>query len=179
MNYRKDVNQALQLVADLMAISARTAPKSAGQDFIELKAIHGAELHRLARAMEKYGEDTGKRNFDRDGRNVADSEAMLLVGLNGAKILGLNCGACGQDRCADLPEPREGPEFRGPFCAWRLVDLGIALGSAVKTASILNADNRIMYRAGVLARKLGIMNADVVIGIPLAATGKNIYFDRK
>ncbi len=171
--------KTLQMVADLMAISARTAPKSAGQDFIQIKVIHGAELHGLAAGMEKYEEEAGKPKFGRDGRNVADSEAMLLVGLSGAKTLGMNCGACGQELCTQLQAPKEGPEFRGPFCAWRLVDLGIAVGSAVKTASLLNADNRIMYRAGVLARKLGIMNADVVIGIPLAATGKNIYFDRK
>ncbi len=56
--------------------------------------------------------------------------------------------------------------------------MGIALGSAVKTAGMLNVDNRIMYRAGVVARELGMIDADVVMGIPLAATGKSIYFDR-
>ncbi len=69
-------------------------------------------------------------------------------------------------------------EFRGPQCAYRLLDMGIALGSAVKTASILNADNRIMYRAGVVARQMGLIEADFVMGIPLSATGKSIYFDR-
>ncbi|MCL6650529.1 MAG: ferredoxin domain-containing protein [Chloroflexi bacterium] len=59
------------------------------------------------------------------------------------------------------------------------MDLGIALGSAAKTASIFNADNRIMYRAGVAARRIGMMDADVVVGIPISATGKSIYFDRK
>ncbi|MGE5577770.1 MAG: DUF2148 domain-containing protein, partial [Syntrophothermus sp.] len=59
-----------------------------------------------------------------------------------------------------------------------LIDLGIAAGSAVKTASLLNVDNRVMYRIGVLARKLGLIDADVVLGIPLSATGKSPYFDR-
>ena len=58
------------------------------------------------------------------------------------------------------------------------MDLGIALGSAAKTASILNADNRIMYRVGVAARKLGLIEGEVVAGIPISATGKSIYFDR-
>ena len=62
---------------------------------------------------------------------------------------------------------------------FRLLDLGIALGSAVKTASLLNVDNRIMYRVGALARKMGYTQDDVVMGIPLSAQGKNIYFDRK
>ncbi len=56
--------------------------------------------------------------------------------------------------------------------------MGIALGSAVKTASLLNADNRIMYRIGPVAREMGLVEADVVIGIPISATGKSIYFDR-
>jgi uncharacterized ferredoxin-like protein len=73
---------------------------------------------------------------------------------------------------------RSGPEFSGPHCAFRLLDLGIALGSAVKTASILNVDNRIMYRIGTVARDIGIVDWDYIMGIPMSATGKNIYFDR-
>ncbi len=165
-------------VAELMELSARTAPKAAGRDFIVTKVVVGEDLKRLGAEMKKYGETTGKKNFDRDGKNVADSGALLLIGLKTAKDVGLNCGACGNDKCAQLAAAHDGPEFSGPYCAWRLVDLGIALGSAAKTAGILNADNRIMYRVGVLARKLGIIDADVVAGIPLAGTGKSIYFDR-
>ncbi|HEM61508.1 MAG TPA: hypothetical protein ENO24_04395, partial [Chloroflexi bacterium] len=58
------------------------------------------------------------------------------------------------------------------------LDLGIAIGSAVKTAALLNVDNRVMYRIGPVAREMGLIDADVVIGIPLSATGKSIYFDR-
>jgi len=39
---------------------------------------------------------------------------------------------------------------------FKLLDLGIAIGSAVRTASLLNVDNRIMFRAGTAARKLKI-----------------------
>jgi uncharacterized ferredoxin-like protein len=56
--------------------------------------------------------------------------------------------------------------------------MGIALGSAVKTASLLNVDNRIMYRVGVVAREMGLIDADFAMGIPLSATSKSIYFDR-
>ena len=51
-------------------------------------------------------------------------------------------------------------------------------GLAVKVAGMHNVDNRIMYRAGVLARELGQIDADFVMGIPLSAIGKSIYFDR-
>ena len=93
--------------------------------------------------------------------------------------LGLDCGACGFDTCAEMEANlKEGPEFRGPLCSWRLVDLGIALGSAVKTASLFNADNRIMYRIGVAALRAGMIKGEVAIGVPISATGKSIYFDR-
>jgi uncharacterized ferredoxin-like protein len=166
----------LRMVAQLMAISARTAPKAAGQDFVVSKIIEGDDLKRLAQKMFEFGERTGKGNFDRDGANVRNSDALLLIGLKDAKTPGLNCGACGFDKCLK-PNTHVG-EFKGPQCAYRLLDMGIALGSAVKTASLLNVDNRIMYRIGVVAREMGLIDADVVVGIPLSATGKSIYFDR-
>jgi uncharacterized ferredoxin-like protein len=61
----------------------------------------------------------------------------------------------------------------------KVTDLGIAVGSAVKTASLLNLDNRVMYTAGVAARGLGwLPDCTVGYGIPVSATGKSIYFDR-
>ncbi|MCC6041514.1 MAG: ferredoxin domain-containing protein, partial [Desulfurococcaceae archaeon] len=50
--------------------------------------------------------------------------------------------------------------------------------SAVKTASLLNIDNRIMYSVGVAAVELKLIDADIAYGIPLSARSKNIYFDR-
>lgn len=168
----------LRIVADLMAIAARTAPKAHGKDFIAVQVLEGADLQALAQAMLDYGQSSGKVNFDRDGRNVAASDSVVLIGLkNGAK-LGLDCGACGEEGCADLEVNSVELEFSGPQCVMRVLDMGIALGSAVKTASMLNADSRIMYRVGVVARQLGLIDADVVMGIPLSATGKSPYFDR-
>ncbi len=171
-----ELSRSMKTVAELMAISARTAPKSVGQDFVVTKIIEGNDVQALAEKMVEFGERTGKKNFDRDGANVRDSAVVLLIGLKDAKAVGLNCGACGFDRCPKL-NTHEG-EFRGPQCAFRLLDMGIALGSAVKTASLLNVDNRIMYRIGVVAREMGLIDADYVMGIPLSATGKSIYFDR-
>ncbi len=167
---------SLRVVADLMAISARTAPKAVGQDFLVIKVVEGEDLRRLGEAMIAYGERVGKKNFDRDGKNVLNSEAVVLIGLKDAQVVGLNCAACGSPACVQI-NTVEG-EFRGPQCAMRLLDMGIAIGSAVKTASLLNVDNRVMYRVGVVAREIGLIDADVVMGIPLSATGKSIYFDR-
>lgn len=171
------MKETMLAVAGLMELSARTAPKSGGQDFIKTKIISGEDLGILADAMVRYGQDKGKSNFDRDAENVRRSDALLFISLVEPKTTGLNCGACGSSLCSEL-EKKEGPEFAGPLCAWRALDLGIALGSAAKTAGILNADNRIMYRPGVVARKIGMMDGDLIVGIPISASGKNIYFDR-
>jgi len=160
-----------------MCIAARTAPKSAGQDFVVTKIIEGETCQELGEAMIRFGERTGKHNFDRDGNNVKSSPVVVLIGIKDAKTVGLNCSACGAEKCIKT-NTFEG-EFQGPQCAFRLLDMGIALGSAVKTAGLLNVDNRIMYRAGVVAREMGLIDADYVMGIPLSITGKNIYFDRK
>lgn len=61
---------------------------------------------------------------------------------------------------------------------YKLIDLGVALGSAVKTASDMNVDNRIMLSVGMAAQELGILNAEVILGVPLSIKGKNIFFDR-
>lgn len=61
---------------------------------------------------------------------------------------------------------------------YKLIDLGVALGSAVKTASEMNVDNRIMLSVGMAAQELKILDAEVVLGIPLSIRGKNIFFDR-
>lgn len=173
------MQEALSTVAALMEVAARTAPKSAGQDFVKVKVIRGEDVRRLAEAMTAYGESSGKARFDRDGANTASSPVVVLIGLKDATYVGLNCGMCGFSTCQEMSSfVTRTTEFLGPQCGFRLLDLGIALGSAVKTASALNADNRIMYRIGAVARAEGLVDWDVVMGIPLSATGKNIYFDR-
>lgn len=168
--------EAMDVVTALLEVAARTAPKAAGKDFIAVRTLKGNVLRELAERMVEFGVRTGKVNFDRDGKNVANSAAVVLIGVKDATPVGLNCGACGYEKCPKI-NTFEG-EFKGPQCAYRLLDMGIALGSAVKMAQILNVDNRIMYRIGVVAREMGLIDADFVMGIPLAATGKNIYFDR-
>ncbi len=167
------------IVAELMAISAITAPKSKGENFVKTKILNEEMPQKVAEAMLAYGEKTGKKDFDRDGKNVAASESVVLIGIKKATTLGLDCGACGFSGCNELTKQAKiDGEFRGPGCAFRFLDMGIALGSAVKTAAMLNVDNRIMYRIGAVVRDMGIVDWDFVMGIPLSITGKSIFFDR-
>jgi len=178
---------AVELVAGLMALSARTAPKAKGQDALVTRVLAGEELTALARGMDALGTDRGIRFFVRDAGNVRSSDACLLVGARREPTAGLDCGACGFPTCAEMlmAEPAKNLKgkrtfFTGPNCAVRMADLGIALGSAVKTGSVHNVDNRVMYSAGVTALALGLLeDCTVAYGIPLSASGKNIFFDRK
>jgi len=168
-------------IAQLMGLSSRTAPKSGGKDYIVQEIISGKQLGMLANAMEKYASSSTERKafIGRDGGNIRNSDALLLIGLKSAQPAGLNCGACGYKSCGEcMSKIRPGIEFTGPSCSMRLIDLGVALGSAVKTASMHNADNRIMYSVGTIAIRAGMIDADIAIGVPISVSGKNIYFDR-
>jgi uncharacterized ferredoxin-like protein len=172
------MSKAVQTIAELMEISAITAPKGLGKNFLVTKVLNQEECRMLGKEMFKYGEKSGREKFDRDGANVENSSSILLIGMKDAEPPGVNCGACGYSKCLKINTGEKNEEFIGPQCLVRVLDLGIALGSAVKTADILNVDNRIMYRIGVVARKLKLIDADFVMGIPLSVSGKNIYFDR-
>lgn len=180
------VEEGLLASARLMAISARTAPKARGVDNVTTAIVTGEEKERIAATMELKVER--KRNplkgFKVDAENLRKSPVVLLIGVRGTMPKKpddpLNCGACGFDGCAEFIQARKkrGEDFTGPICIFEALDLGIALGSAVKTAGELGVDNRMMYTIGAAAKELGILDADVIMGIPLSATGKNIFFDR-
>jgi len=172
------MENGMDIVAELMKIAARTAPKAAGKDFIEVKLATKKEREAIAKEMVKMGTEKKAQNWDRDAKGVELADALVLIGLKPHEPVGLNCAACGFKNCAEFKKANAKADFKGPNCMLRILDLGIALGSAVKTAQIHNADNRIMYRAGAAAMRLKLMSSNIIMAIPLSATGKNIYFDR-
>jgi uncharacterized ferredoxin-like protein len=168
--------------AKLMMIATRTAPKSGGVDDIMTAIVYGEEKDALAQEMETIGNERDIAGFARDGGNVRKSTAVVLIGVRGTREFGLDCGACGYASCLEFEQSGEktGSDFTGPTCLFKSLDLGIAIGSAAKTASNLNLDNRIMYRLGVAAIRLNMMpEASVIMGIPISVKGKNVFFDRK
>ena len=179
---------AVRTVAVLMASAARTAPKTRGADTIQSLVIDGEDMETLARAIEETAAerpDITSKKFLRDAHNVRASACAVLVAVSGSPRKPENpmdCGACGFGTCSNLVNARSkrgtATDFLGPVCMYASVDLGIALGSAERVAAEHNVDNRIMRTIGVAAARLRWLDADVVIGIPLSVTGKNIYFDR-
>jgi uncharacterized ferredoxin-like protein len=176
---------AVTTVANLMALAARTAPKGKGIDTLEIVVLSKKDMKKLATRLEKMGDERGIGFFLRDAKNLAATDGCVLIGCRGREAGGINCGGCGYASCAEFTKAqtkavKQAAPFAGPNCILRMTDLGIAVGSAVKTAQIHNVDNRVMYSGGVAARDLGLFSKDctVVYAIPLSATGKNIFFDR-
>jgi len=180
--------EAIRTVALLMAAAARTAPKGRGVDAVSTMIVEGEDLEALAQAMDEVAPgrpDIVSNAIVRDARNIRNSQCVVLLGVKGMPKKPENpfdCGACGFKTCANLIRAREKAaakgDYFGPTCVFAALDLGVALGSAVKVASDHNIDNRMMYTAGIGAARLGWLDADVVIGIPLSTTGKSLYFDR-
>lgn len=67
----------------------------------------------------------------------------------------------------------------GPVCQLREIDLGIAVGSAAKTASLNNVDARCQTRIAAAARHLGIIKADLAVALSMSISHKNIFFDKR
>ena len=58
--------------------------------------------------------------------------------------------------------------YPGPNCILKITDPGITVGSAIKTAGIHYIDNRVMFSAGAIALRLGMLKGcSVADGIPL------------
>jgi uncharacterized ferredoxin-like protein len=162
-------------VAAKMAIAARTAPKARGIDTFEIMIAEGESVIMLAEKMKTIAKEHDVSFFQRDAGNIYDSPVVFLMGTR-IRSLGLKkCGMCGfagcneKDRHPDIP------------CVFNTGDLGIALGSAAAVCMDHRVDNRIMYTIGQAAMELGFFGKEVRIayGIPLSASSKNPFFDRK
>lgn len=179
------MKEITEMVAGLMAAAARTAPKAGGKDFLEIIVISNEEvLKQIAEKMKEYApKSTNEAYWLRDAANIENSQALLLVGLKEPVTAGYDCGGCGWPTCAEFSGNRklEAKEmgYTGPHCIMRMMDIGVALSSAAKTASTLNVDNRVQQRVGAAARALGFIKAEVAMGIPAGVSGKSIYFDRQ
>lgn len=179
------MNQTIETVINLMAASAITAPKAGGKDCLEIVAITEPEdLKRIANEMRKYAHNSSKENYwHRDAANAENAQGLLLIGLAGPVTAGYDCGGCGYATCHEFEQERELKDFAmgysGPHCIMRMMDIGVALSSAAKTASLLNIDNRVQQRVGAAARALDYINCEVAMGIPINIGGKNIFYDRK
>ena len=194
LDYESLRTDTVRDVARLMAAAAITAPKSGGQlfiagkhNFIETVIVEDpAARHDLAEWMRARGKERREAIWFRDADVAEAIDAVLFIGLADWYPPNYDCGACGYATCAEflhatkpLRDDSAELEFAGPTCNLRDIDLGIAVGSAAKTAAIHSIDCRAQTRIAVAARKNGIIRADVAVALSLSMTAKAVGFDRR
>ena len=102
---RKDVIET----ANLMVVSAQTAPKSGGVDDILTAIVYGAEVGALAADMEKLAVERKIERWSKQAQEIKGAEAIVLIGVRGAKRYVTNCGACGYKSCDDFEKAEKKP----------------------------------------------------------------------
>ena len=131
----------------------------------------GPEGAALEAELSRIAAETGFKFLLRDAENIKSADAVVIIGTS-QKVQGLNCAHCGFDTCVEKPDLVP--------CAINSVDLGIAIGSACATAADLRVDTRVMFSAGLAAQRLGLLeDCKCVMAIPVSASSKNPFFDRK
>jgi uncharacterized ferredoxin-like protein len=165
--------RAVERIADLICVAARTAPKGRGVDNLVVMLIKAREKDQLAEEMRKIAKDTGAQFFDRDAGCLDKAAAVILLGQKVTAMGVTPCGYCGWANCAECAK-------HNGQCAISVGDLGVAVGSAVATAALHHIDNRVMLSVGKAALNLNLFPEEVKIayGIPLSISGKNVFFDR-
>jgi len=170
-NERETRHEHVLHIARQMMTAARTAPKGKGVDVIEIVMVTDEDIKRLSDEMIAIHAENGFKFFLRDADNIQSAECIILIGTR-EHAHGLNCGHCGYSTCAERPV--------GIPCAIVSVDVGIAIGSACATAADHRVDTRVMFSAGLAAQRLGILEGcKQVFAIPVSASSKNPFFDRK
>ena len=175
MQGREAEEAAVLMTAEAMCAAIRTAPKTKGIDDIRTCIVTGEEKEQLAEKMDQLAEELHLGFLHRDAGNVRKSAAVVLLGHpNTVRGLNEGCQFCGFESCKACME-------NGGRCVYIAIDLGIAMGSAVSLAADLRMDNRIMFSIGRAAMEMDFLGEDIcqAYGIPLSASGKSPYFDRK
>ena len=171
INERESRHEQVLNVARQMMTAARTAPKGKGVDIIEVALVTDEDIKKLSEQLISLSEEKGMKFFLRDADNILSAECVLLIGTR-ELAQGLNCGHCGFPTCAE--------RSAGVPCAINSVDVGIAIGSACAMTADHRVDTRVMFSAGLAAQRLDILKGcKQVFAIPVSASSKNPFFDRK
>ncbi len=166
--------EAVLEIGRLMAAAARTSPKGKGADTITTMLLTGADKDKVAKRMEMIAANEDIPFFQRDANNIHQVPAVLIIGTE-FKPLGVPyCGDCGYKDCQECVKEGAGR------CNFNVIDLGIALGSAVATAALHHVDNRIMFSCAKAVLELGLLPEKIKMAyaIPLSLTSKSPFFDR-
>lgn len=172
-NERQLRNQSVKMLAEAVMTAARTAPKAKGRDLVEVAMLTDEHIETLSKTMIELSGESGLKFLLRDAANVLQAEAVIVIGFKEKEAVScLNCSYCGYPSCAEKP-------VQTP-CVMNSVDVGIAIGAACAKIMDFRLDSRVMFSAGWAAKRMDVLEgADMVFAIPLSASSKNPFFDRK
>jgi uncharacterized ferredoxin-like protein len=171
INERDNRHEQVIAIGKQMMTAARTAPKGKGIDIVETALVTDDDIEKISEELLRMNEETGRAFYLRDAENIRQAECIVLIGTR-EQAQGLDCGHCGFATC--------GSRTKGVPCAINCIDVGIAIGSAVSVAADMRVDTRIMFSAGLAAERLQLLKGcRQVYAIPVSASSKNPFFDRK
>ncbi|MEZ7891202.1 MAG: DUF2148 domain-containing protein [Candidatus Wallbacteria bacterium] len=166
---------ALKNIAEKMVLAAITAPKGCGKSNMSAFIADKGTIIEISHKLKELGQKFEHPGFLRDAENILAADYMVLLGSRIAALGLKKCGLCGFADCGEKSKYPLTP------CVFNTGDLGIAIGSAVSVAMDNRVDNRIMYTVGQAVLEMNIFDSDtkIIYGIPLSASPKNPFFDRK
>ncbi len=155
------------IVAKLMAISAVNTHREDMPSRLDVTVLDEAEREILVEEMFQMAEKNDDEIYSQMGESIRNSKDLILVGLDDDTTLGLDCQACGFSSCEELSKIRKEDIFEGPNCVFRVIDLGIAVGSALRTANVHNVKGEVMIKGGIAAKRVGLSTSRVVLAVPI------------
>jgi uncharacterized ferredoxin-like protein len=175
--FEEDIRaEAVMNVAERMLIAARTAPKARGIDNLVMAIFDHDGIKSISEKLKEIAaRTTGSPFLLRDAENILAAQALVVIGTKIASIGLKPCNLCGFENCEEKDKHPNIP------CPFNTGDLGIAIGSAVSVAADARVDNRVMFSVSKAVLEMKLLGADVKIAyaIPLSASSKNPFFDRR
>ena len=161
------MEDGMDIVARLMVVSTMKANREDDSPDLEVTILEKVQRGILAEELFQMAEQKEDDDYTRVGEHVLNSGGMILVGLNDRTTRGLDCKACGFSGCEELMSVETSDIFEGANCLFRVLDMGMALGSALRTADMHNVKTEIMPLAGLAAKRLGLSQSRMVLAVSL------------
>ncbi|MFO7990701.1 MAG: DUF2148 domain-containing protein [Thermoplasmata archaeon] len=169
------MEDSIELISNLMAISARTAPKSLGESYLKITLLDKAEKEILTEEMFQMSDELNDDSYSYEGEIIREAAKVIIIGLEEHPPLDLDCRACGFKNCEDFSDNKIKGIFEGPNCAFHLIDMGMAVGGAIDTAQIHNIRSKISLKGGLAAKNVGISTSKVCIALMIDLSEEKDY----
>lgn len=158
----------IKTIANLISIASRNSTGDFGKSFTEVTILDEAEKDMLVEEMFQMSDSRDEEIFVSKGEEIDKSDAVILLGAKEHPGYGIDCKACGFDDCESFEEAEKVEDIlEGPNCTYRMIELGIAIGAALKTAGMNSVDAEIMVHAGLAAKHLGLSTSKVCIALSI------------